>query len=87
MNEVVDPLHEIPGSHHLSGELLVLFSKVLPPPYGQSGSFVLPAVMAGIGIALLSQSTLTHRLQWTNYASEPGVRGTFFRAILQSIKL
>ena len=36
---------------------------------GQFGSFTLSAVIGGTGIALFSQSTLIHRLQWTTLPS------------------
>ena len=52
----------------------------------QSGSFAVPAVMGGTGDALSSQSTLTHKLQWSNGPyPEPGVRETSFKAIPQPI--
>ena len=45
---------------------LILFSKVSSVfLIGRSGSFALPAVMECTGIALLSQFTLTRRLQCT----------------------
>ena len=44
---------------------LIIFQGITASLIGQSGSFALPAVMGGTGIVLLSQSTLTHMLQWT----------------------
>ena len=65
-NLVVDPLHGILVSYCLSYGPLILFSKVSSASLiGQHCSFALPAVMGGTGIVLLSQFTLTHRLQWT----------------------
>ena len=65
MNEVVDPLHGIPVYYCLSYGPLIIFSKVSSASLiSQSDSFTLPAVMGCTGIALLSQSTQTHRLQW-----------------------
>ena len=66
MNEVVNPVHEIPVFYYLSYWPLLLFTKVLPPP--QLANLVVlhyrrTAVMGGAGIASLSQSTLNHSLQ------------------------
>ena len=56
MNDVVDPSRESP----LPIALLMLFSQVLTASLiNQSCSFVLPDVMLGAGVALLSQSIVT----------------------------
>ena len=44
---------------------LIIFQGLTASLIGHPGNFALPAVMEGTEIALLSQSTLTHRLQWT----------------------
>ena len=65
---------------------LISYSKVTSASLiSQSGSFTLPAVMGSTGVALLSQSTLIHRLQWT-LCLRPRVRRTSFTAIPQFIK-
>ena len=70
---VIDLLHGIPVSDCLSCGPLILLSKVSSTSLiSQPGSFALPAVMGYTGIALLSQSTLTHRLQWIKLPS-PGL--------------
>ena len=51
---------------------IILFSKVSSASLG-GGSFALPAVMGCTGVALLSQTTLTHRLQWTFMPPTPGL--------------
>ena len=78
-NLSVEPLHGIPVSYCVSYGPLILFSKVSSASLiCQSGSFELPALMVCTGFALLPRSTM-------DTASEPGVRGTSFRAIPQSI--
>ena len=79
-------MHGIPVSDCLSCGPLIFISKVSSAPLiSQSGSFALPAVMGCTGVALLSQSTLTHNYNGHS-ASEPGDRGTSFCEIPQSIK-
>ena len=75
-NLVVDPLHGISVPYYLSYGPLILFSK------GSSASLTwqycilaLPVVMGYTGIAIMDT------------ASEPGVRGTSFRAISQFIEI
>ena len=86
MNFVVNTSHGILVSYCLSCGTLTLFSKVSSASLiKQSGSLSLPAVIGCTGIALLSQSTLTHRLLWTLCFRAWG-RGAFFWAIPQSVK-
>ena len=71
----VNPLHGVPVSYCLSDVPLILFSKVSSDSLiSQSGSFSLPAVIGCTEIALLSQSTLTRRLQWIFYFRTRGQR-------------
>ena len=79
-------LDGIPVFYCLSYGPLLLFFKVSSASLiSQSGSFALPAVMRCRGIALFSWSA-----DWwatMDTASGPGVRGSSFREISQSIKI
>ena len=66
MIEVVDPLHSIPVSYcRYYGAPLIIFLCLTTSLICQARSFALPALIGCTGIALLSQSDRTHRLQWT----------------------
>ena len=62
-NLVVDPSHGFSVSYCLSYGPSYFLPGFYHLPFSQPDSFVLPAVMGGTGIVLLSQYTLTHRLQ------------------------
>ena len=73
MHEVVDPLHGIPVSLlPFLWVSIIIFHGLIASIITQYVSFALPVVMAGSVIALLLQSTLIYRLQWTMLLS-PGL--------------
>ena len=64
---------------------LIIFRGLAAFLIGRTGSFTLLAVMGCSGIALLSQFIYFNSQATMDHAFDSGVRGTFFRAIPQSI--